>query len=173
MIGVAMRHRNPGIGEASDAGGDAGHDAEGHAGFRQLLRFLAAPPEDERVAAFQPQHPAAFFRQVDQQGGNVALLAGGDAGALAGEDQAGAFFRQGQQPLIDQGVVENEVGHAEGVKAQRGDQAGIARPAAHQPDPAFFKGGQVQGGGNVALCHAGIIERFGRIADFCQRNGDG
>ena len=76
MIGVAMGDGNAGIGQAADARGDARHDAERHAGARQRLRFLAAAPEHEGIAALQPQHALALPRQIDQQVGNVALLAG-------------------------------------------------------------------------------------------------
>ena len=38
--------------------------------------------------------------------------------------------------LVDQGVVQDHVGFGQRLQPQRRDQAGIARAAAHQPDPA-------------------------------------
>ena len=59
MVGVAMGDGNAGIGQAADARGDARHDAEGHAGARQRLGFLAAAAEHKGIAALQPQHAVA------------------------------------------------------------------------------------------------------------------
>src|SRR3546814_8681288 len=52
-VGVAVGHGDAGVGEAADAGGDAGDDAERHAGGDQRQRLLAAAAEHEGIAAFQ------------------------------------------------------------------------------------------------------------------------
>ena len=49
-----MRERNACIGCSAKSRGHAGNDRTGNAGFRQLLRFLSASPEDERVSRLQP-----------------------------------------------------------------------------------------------------------------------
>ena len=103
-----------------------------------------AAPEDERIAALQPQHALAFARQRNQRARNIALLAGAFAGALAGIDELRARPRQLQQRLVDQRVVENDVGAGDGVQSQRRDQARIARSRACQPHPALVEGGQGQ-----------------------------
>ena len=59
---------------------DSRYDAERDGVTRQILRFLAAPAKDKRIAAFQPQHAMALPRQIRQQIGNVFLFAGAHAG---------------------------------------------------------------------------------------------
>ncbi len=64
---AAMGQRNAGVGAAAGRRGDAGDDLEGDAGGGQSLRLLAAAAEGERIAALQPDDPAAAARQADQQ----------------------------------------------------------------------------------------------------------
>ena len=67
--------------------------AERHTRARQRLCFLTAAPEDERVAALQPQNALAFFRKSHQQFANLVLLA-----ALTGKRWLYRFFLAGQRP---------------------------------------------------------------------------
>ena len=52
----------------------------------QRLRFLAATPEYEGVAALEPQDPFARPRQLDELQGNVALLWARLAAAFSRKD---------------------------------------------------------------------------------------
>ena len=61
---IAMRERDAGVGAASDRGRDARHHLE-RAAACERLDLLAAAPEDERIAALQPDDlpcPAALAR---------------------------------------------------------------------------------------------------------------
>src|SRR3546814_11489130 len=53
-VGVAVGHGDAGVGEAADAGGDAGDDAERHAGGEQRKRLLAVAAEHVGTTALQP-----------------------------------------------------------------------------------------------------------------------
>ena len=55
---VAVGDRDPRVGGGGDAGGHAGDDLELDPGGAQRLALLAAPPEDERVAALQADDAA-------------------------------------------------------------------------------------------------------------------
>ncbi len=61
-----MRRRDAGRGQPAKAGGHARQHAERHAGGGQRQRLLAAAPEDEGIAALEPQHPLARAREFDQ-----------------------------------------------------------------------------------------------------------
>ncbi len=138
-----MGDRDAGIGEPADARRDAGHDAERHAGLDQRQGLLAAAPEDEGIAALEPQHPPAVARQLDQAARDVGLLRRGLAAALAGELELGAGPRKGQHALAHQGVVDHHVGLAQRVVGGQGQQARIAGPGADEPDPAGLEIGQL------------------------------
>ena len=113
-----MGDRDAGIGEAADAGADAGHDAEGNAGRHQRHRLLAAAPEDERIAALEPQHPPALARQLDQAKRDVGLAGRRLAAALAGIFEHGAGPCQREHARADQRVVDDDVGLAQPVQRQ-------------------------------------------------------
>lgn len=110
MVDVAMRHRNAGIGEPTNTGGDAGHDAEGDIVFDQRQRLLTAAPEHEGITALQPQHPLAGARKLHQPQRNVALFRRRLAAALAGIFHQRFRPRQRQAFLIDQRIVHDNVG---------------------------------------------------------------
>ena len=73
-IDLAVRHRDAGISQATDARRNAGHDAEGNASLDQAQSFLAATAEDEGIAAFQAQDPFSFPRQLHEAERDVRLL---------------------------------------------------------------------------------------------------
>ena len=133
LVDVAVGQRDSGIGQPPDAGRNAGHDAERDAGLDQRQRLLAAAGEDERVAALEPQHPPPGARQLDQPQRDIALLRRRLAAALAGVFDHAIRSREGQDLVIDQGVVNDHVGHAEGMGGVQGHQPGVAGPGAGQP----------------------------------------
>ena len=63
---VAMGERDLQARGGGDAGGDAGHDLDGDAGRAQRIELLAAPAEDERIAALEPDHGLAGRRAGDR-----------------------------------------------------------------------------------------------------------
>ena len=62
LLTPRVRRRDARVGQRAEGRGDAGQDAERHAGARQRQRLLAAAAEDVRVAALQAQHPRAARR---------------------------------------------------------------------------------------------------------------
>ncbi len=63
---VTVGQRNTRIGGTTGGGGNARHHLEGNALGGQLLDLLAAPTEDERVAALQAQHALTLLGQLHQ-----------------------------------------------------------------------------------------------------------
>jgi hypothetical protein len=61
---VTMGERNLQARSRGNTGGDAGHDLDGDAGAAQSIELLAAPAEDERIAALEPHHRLAGARRV-------------------------------------------------------------------------------------------------------------
>jgi hypothetical protein len=64
---LAVRDRDAGVGRGGDPRSDPRHDLERHAGGGESLGFLAAAPEDHRVAALQPHDAAPGPRALDHQ----------------------------------------------------------------------------------------------------------
>ena len=129
---AAMRQRDAGIGRRADHRAHAGHDLERNAVGGQRLGFLAAAPEHEGIAPFQPHHapPRAGMRdeqRVDRVLGQRVL-----AGRLAREDAERPSRRQGEQARIDQSVVHHDVGPTQRLAPAERQQPGIAGPGADQ-----------------------------------------
>ena len=127
---IAMGQRHAGMGRATERCGDPRHDVEGDAGLGQRLELLAAPTEDERVAALEPDHALAGPRQRDQQlidpglGQHVAIA------HLA--DENGLRLRRHQLEHVrpHQPVVDHDVGRCSSRSARR-----VKRSAAPGPAP--------------------------------------
>ena len=104
-------------------------------------RLLAAAPEDEGVAALQPNDP-----QPGQAAGNQACV---DARlrhrrralALADIHHLRAGADQAQHRAARQGVVQHKIGLTQRLGGTNRQQTGIARPSAHQPDLAGTRPG--------------------------------
>ena len=111
----------------------AGHDVVGHAGLLQRQRFLAAAAEDERIAALQPHDAAAAPRGADHQRLNRRLRHRMTAGALADEEPLRPA-RVAENAVVDERVVEHEVGGAQPRDRRPRQQAGIAGTGADQRD---------------------------------------
>ena len=75
----------------------------------------------------------ALARQLDQAFGDVALHGGGTPAALSGGFQADAGAGKFQHGVVDQGVVQDDVGLADGVQRVQRQQARIAGTGAGQP----------------------------------------
>ena len=105
----AVGERNPGIGEPTAPGADAGNDAKRHAGLDQCEALLAAATEDERIAALEPEDAAAVAGVTDEPAGYVGLLGRWPATTLSGKFELGAGSRLRQHPRIDQRVIDPHV----------------------------------------------------------------
>ena len=71
---VPVGHRDAPVGGGGDGGGDAGHLLKGDAVLGQQLQLLAAPAEQEGVAALQAHHVLPLQGLVQQD--PVDLLLG-------------------------------------------------------------------------------------------------
>src|SRR5207247_5787045 len=111
------------------------NDLEGDAVARQRLRLLAAPAEDEGVAALEPHDTAPAPRVPDEERVDAFLGQRVSAARLAGEDAA----RPGclvEEASIDQAIVDDDVGAAQELEATDGDQprvAGAGADECHRP----------------------------------------
>jgi hypothetical protein len=129
---VAMRQRNARIRCAAGGRRDARHDLERDAGCRQLVDLLAATPEDEGIAALEPQHTLALAGEAHQQLVDVLLRQGVPAALLADVDHLGVAPHQFQHPRRDQAVVEHHIRLLHQAQGTEGQQVRITRPAADQ-----------------------------------------
>ena len=135
-VDAAQRRRNGRRGERRKPGGDAGNDAEGDARRRQRHRLLAAAAEHEGIAALEPQHALPGARQRDQPLADIGLDRRRLAAALAGKFEPRLRSGQRQDALIDQRVVNDDVGLRQAGQRIEREQARIARPGAGEPDMA-------------------------------------
>ena len=130
---AAMRHRNAGRRRRGDRARDAGHDVVRDAGVLQRQRFFAAAAEHERVAALQPHDAPAAARGANHQRVNRRLRHRVAAGALA-DEEALRPPRVAQDAVVDQRVVQHEVGGAQPRDRRARQQPGIARTGADERD---------------------------------------
>ena len=128
-----MGERDPGERRAGDGRRNAGHDLERHAGVCKRERFLAAAPEHEGIARFQPHDAAAESRGGNQIGIDLRLGDGLDAGTFR-DSLAGGLRRECEHRLGNQSVVENHVGRSQALDCAPRQQIGIARTGANDRD---------------------------------------
>src|SRR5262249_2460728 len=122
-----------------DAGGDAGNDAERHARCGERHGFFGAASEHAGVATLQPQNTLAGAREGDEPLADVGLLRRWFAAALAGKFEPRLRAGERQDAAIDQGIVDDDIRLREAGGRVEGQQAGIARPGAGEPDMARFE----------------------------------
>ncbi len=114
-------------------GGDARHVGPGEAELVGKGQLFACPPKHHRVAAFQPHDaqalPRPFFNPVvDQHLGGAGL-----AGTFAHTDFHGLSRGKRHDVLVNQAVVEHELGLFEGARSLERQKLGVARSSADQP----------------------------------------
>ena len=108
-----------------DGRGDAGHQFEGDAGRLQCECLLAAPPEDEAVAAFEPRDPFSLVRFGDEERGGLFLGHAVSAAAFSNEDLLGGLqCRVTQKVAVQQVIVEDDVCPAQGFQPPDRDEPG-------------------------------------------------
>jgi hypothetical protein len=146
---IPVGQGDAGVGADARRGGDAGDDLEGHPGLDQLFHLLAAPPENEGVAALQAHHLAAFTGQPHQQGVDALLGQGMVGGLLAHVDTFGGFGQTGQNLLADQVVVNQHIRLQQQARGAQGEQLRVAGAGAHQVDPARPGRGTFAGEGGI------------------------
>jgi len=104
----------------------------------QLFRFLAAAPEEIRVAAQEPHHGLARARLGDEQLVQLFCRAGRPGSAVAIANEFSRPRRQPQDFGIDQRVADHDLGARQQLRPAQREQPGVARPRANQVNHAFW-----------------------------------
>ena len=113
----------------------------------QRQRFFTAAAEHERIATLQPHHAAAASSGANHQSLNRTLRHRVTAGALADKEALGTPG-VAQNPIVDERVVQDQVGAAQARDRRPRQQAGIARSGADERDmPA-------RGAGAATIIHS-------------------
>ena len=119
---------NPGVLQRRNGRGDTGDELEGDSGGFQRQPLLAAPPEDERIATFQPHDPLSLTAEPNQQIVDLLLGCAVGAGSLADVVQFGVRARPSQDGAVDEGIEDDGVRFAQELPAPQGEQFRVARP---------------------------------------------
>src|SRR5579859_4107892 len=120
-----------------DRTGDSRYDGDWHPGPQAGEHLLAAPAEDERIAALEPDHEPPGQGVRNQDGVDVILLHGRAVRDLGRVDDLDIRRQFIEQRLRGEPVDHHNVGLAEQLPAPHGDQPRVARPAAHQRHTAM------------------------------------
>ena len=104
-----MRHRNARERRHSYSGGHAGHNLERYIILHKRLGLLATTPQHKRIAPLESDHRLALHRFVDQDAIYLSLLDCMIPGGLADIYQLGIAACVGQQPVIHQTVIYDNV----------------------------------------------------------------
>ena len=136
---ATKRQRDAGQASQRRPGGDARHVGPGQAELVGKRQFLSGTPKHHWVAAFQPHNAQAllrpFFNPIVDQG----LGGAGLAGTLAHADFHGMRRGKGQDVLVHEAVVEDELGLFERARPFEREQLGVARSSAHQPEVSLTR----------------------------------
>jgi hypothetical protein len=97
----------------------------------QRQRLFPAAPEHERIAALEPDHPAPPPRRPNHQRVNFRLRQGVAPGPLSDEEALSAP-RQPKRALVDQRVVEHEIGRTEARNRSACQQIGVTGAGANE-----------------------------------------
>ena len=125
---VAVRHRNSRAERRRERRGNARNHVEADAVFSQIFGLFSAAAEQERIAALQPNHHLALARFVDKQFVDLILARIVTADRLAHVNALGGRLRQRQYVLLNQPVVNNDIGRLDQVR--RLDRQQLRMPGA-------------------------------------------
>ena len=136
---ISVGHRNAVICRYGKGAGDPGNDLKRYPVFRQQFQFFASPPEQERIAAFQPYNVVSSKRFVEQH--SVRLLLGKEmmAGPFAGKDPAGLCGDEIQDLLADERIVNDYVRLQQYLSALDRKEPRIAGSRSYEPDFSFHR----------------------------------
>ena len=107
---VAVRHRNTGIRRRADGTRDSRHDLERDTRVGQRLELLAPAPEDERIAALEPDDGRAGGAARNEQRVDLVLGHLGVSRLLADVDPLRRRWRELDQRRVYEPVVHDDVG---------------------------------------------------------------
>src|SRR5262245_16959137 len=114
-----------------DRARSSGHDVVGNTRPLQREGFFPAAPEHERVAALEPDDATPAPRGFDHQRLDRGLRQGMASSALADEELL-RFSRVAQHPVVDERVVQHQIGAPQPHDREPRQQAGIARSGADE-----------------------------------------
>ena len=126
----AMGQRDAGRRGAAGRGGDPGHDRERHAVAGEMRRLLAAPAEDEGIAALQSDDCPPRAREADEKAVDVRLRHVMIAGNLAGKNARRARRNERKNGVGDQLVINDDIRLAEQTQRLDCHEIRIPRPGA-------------------------------------------
>ena len=103
---------------------------------REELEFLAAAPEDERIAALEPHDTATEARMLEHELVDALLRRGMTARLLADADARGIAARECEHLLRHEAVVQDDVRLLQRAQRIQRQQARISGPGTDQRDRA-------------------------------------
>ena len=144
-------------GRSGQQGTHTGDHLEGDARSLQGLGLLAAPTEDQRIAAFQTHHAPVLLGMLDHQTLDLGLRDAGLSAALAHGQSQGLGWKERLESWIQQGIEEDHFRLLQGPQSSDRDQVGATRAGADEADEALdFRGRKgrfpVRKEGGWALC---------------------
>jgi hypothetical protein len=130
-----MGHRNARRRGRRNRTRHAGYDVVSDPGALQRQRFFAPSAEDERIAPLEPDDAAPFARRADHQPVNRLLRHRVFCRALA-DIKTLRPARVAKDPLVDEGVVQHQVGGAQLRDRLSRQQPGVARSRTDERHPS-------------------------------------
>lgn len=131
--------------------GNARYDLHRNARSARRLGFLAAAPEDERIATLEAHGRSARLRLAHQQRVDIFLRHAVMAAPLGDRNQPCIGPREGEDGGIDEPVMNDDFRLLDQPRCAQRQEIGIAGACAHEVNGAGF-------------CHAGIHGCSGRGA---------
>jgi hypothetical protein len=126
-----MRDGNSGISWRRDAGGYAWDDFERNARLGEDLRLLASTPEDEWIAALEPNNALPFPGKPNEEGTDL-LLPGGIGAPAALSDIVLLGVQSDEQRWIGERVVHYRVAALEQLASAHRNETRISGARAHE-----------------------------------------
>ena len=143
---AAMRHRDARIGRDADRRGHARQHLEGDAACKEYERLLAAAPKDKWIAALEANNRLPLIRFVRQQDIDILLPHRMLAGLLSDIDALCLSGHIGENALVREVVIDDDIRLLQAVHCANRQKARIARTradkkyfSAHTVIPISFK----------------------------------
>jgi hypothetical protein len=132
-----MGDGDPRTGRSRECRRHAGHYLERNSPIREKLSLFASPAEKKRIAALEPDDCLPLARLAGQHFEYLFLARFVDSDRLAQVNPFRRRLRQGENLLLDQAVVDDDITDFEKLYSFDSQQLGVARAGAHQ---VYFSG---------------------------------
>lgn len=126
-----MGDSDAGAERSREAGRDAWNDLEGDSVLGQILHLFSAAAKEKRVAALETNNSLALPRFLNKKGVNVVLTRV-MAGFLAHVDLFCREFGQGEDAIVNETVVDEDIGCANALDRAQCEEVGVAGTGAYQ-----------------------------------------